>query len=42
MLALLLYSPSMTSGVAMTVVWRILFSGDERLESVTYTMAEEE
>jgi len=29
-LALLLYSPSMTSGVAMTVVWRILFSGDER------------
>lgn len=29
-LALLLYSPSMTSGVAMTVVWRIIFSGDER------------
>ncbi len=29
-LALLLYSPSMTSGVAMTVVWKILFSGDER------------
>lgn len=29
-LALLLYSPSMTGGVAMTVVWRILFSGDER------------
>ena len=29
-LALLLYSPSMTNGVAMTVVWRILFSGDER------------
>lgn len=29
-LALLLYSPSMTSGVAMTVVWRILFSGDQR------------
>ena len=29
-LALLIYSPSMTSGVAMTVVWRILFSGDER------------
>ncbi len=29
-LALLLYSPSMTSGVAMNVVWRIIFSGDER------------
>ena len=29
-LALLLYSPSMTSGVAMTVVWKILFSGDQR------------
>lgn len=29
-LALLLYSPSMTSGVAMTVVWRVIFSGDER------------
>lgn len=29
-LALLLYSPSMTSGVAMTVVWKIIFSGDER------------
>lgn len=27
-LALILYSPSMTSGVAMAVVWRILFSGD--------------
>lgn len=27
-LALIFYSPSMTSGVAMTVVWRILFSGN--------------
>ena len=29
-LALLIYSPSMTSGVAMNVVWRIILSGDER------------
>ena len=29
-LALLIYSPSMTSGVAMSVVWRVIFSGDER------------
>ena len=29
-LALLIYSPSMTSGVAMTVVWKIIFSGDQR------------
>lgn len=28
-LALLIYSPSMTSGVAMAVVWTIIFSGDE-------------
>lgn len=28
-MALILYSPSMTSGVAMTVVWRTLFSGDQ-------------
>ncbi|MCX7707984.1 MAG: sugar ABC transporter permease, partial [Anaerolineae bacterium] len=28
-LALILYSPSMTSGVAMAVVWRTLFSGDQ-------------
>jgi len=28
-LALMLYSPSMTAGVAMTVLWRIIFSGDE-------------
>lgn len=28
-LALLLYSPSMTSGVAMAVVWKILFSGNQ-------------
>lgn len=27
--ALILYSPSMTSGVAMTVVWQTLFSGDQ-------------
>lgn len=28
-LALVLYSPSMTAGVAMSVVWTILFSGDQ-------------
>ncbi|WP_308636204.1 carbohydrate ABC transporter permease [Paenibacillus silvisoli] len=28
-LALIIYSPSMTMGVAMTVVWSIFFSGDE-------------
>lgn len=28
-LALIIYSPSMTSGVAMAVVWTIIFSGDE-------------
>ena len=28
-LALALYSPSMTAGVAMTVLWRVIFSGDE-------------
>lgn len=28
-LALIFYLPSMTSGVAMTVVWRILFSGNQ-------------
>ena len=27
-LALALYSPSMTAGVAMTVLWRVIFSGD--------------
>lgn len=27
--ALILYSPSMTAGVAMTVVWKSLFSGDQ-------------
>lgn len=27
-LALILYSPSMTTGVAMAVVWKVLFSGD--------------
>lgn len=28
-LALVIYSPSMTSGVTIAVVWRILFSGDQ-------------
>lgn len=28
--ALIIYSPSMTAGVAMAVVWRIIFSGDEQ------------
>ncbi len=28
-MALVLYSPSMTSGVAMAVVWKTLFSGDQ-------------
>lgn len=28
-LALILYSPSMTTGVAMAVVWKTLFSGDQ-------------
>lgn len=28
-LALILYSPSMTSGVAMAAVWKTLFSGDQ-------------
>ena len=27
--ALILYSPSMTAGVAMTVVWKMIFSGDQ-------------
>ncbi len=27
--ALILYSPSMTSGVAMSVLWKILFTGDQ-------------
>jgi len=29
LLALVIYSPSMTAGVAMATVWRILFSGDQ-------------
>ena len=29
-LALIIYSPSMTSGIAMTVLWKIIFSGDEQ------------
>lgn len=28
--ALLIYSPSLTSGVTMTVIWRVLFSGDQQ------------
>ena len=28
-LALIFYSPSMTGGVAMTVLWKIIFSGDQ-------------
>jgi multiple sugar transport system permease protein len=28
-LALLIYSPSLTSGVAMAVVWKIIFAGDQ-------------
>ncbi len=27
--ALVLYSPSMTTGVAMTVLWKVIFSGDQ-------------
>ena len=27
--ALILYSPSMTSGIAMTVIWKVIFSGDQ-------------
>ena len=29
-LALIVYSPSMTSGIAMAVLWKTIFSGDER------------
>jgi len=29
LLALILYSPSMTAGVAMSVLWTVIFSGDE-------------
>ncbi len=28
-LALMIYSPSMTAGVAITVLWQVIFSGDE-------------
>ncbi|VEU81218.1 Inner membrane ABC transporter permease protein ycjO [Haploplasma axanthum] len=28
-LALVIYSPSMTAGIAMSVMWKIIFSGDE-------------
>lgn len=28
-LALLIYSPSMTTGIAMTVVWTVIFNGDQ-------------
>ena len=27
--ALILYSPSLTSGVAMTVLWKVMFTGDQ-------------
>lgn len=27
--ALIIYSPSLTSGVAMTVIWKVLFNGDQ-------------
>ncbi|WNB92642.1 sugar ABC transporter permease [Bacillus sp. NEB1478] len=39
-LALIIYSPSMTAGVAMAVVWTIIFSGDETgyLNSLLITM----
>ena len=29
-LAIIIYSPSLTSGVVMTVIWRALFSGDQQ------------
>lgn len=29
-LSLIIYSPSMTSGIAMAVLWKIIFSGDEQ------------
>jgi len=29
-LALIIYSPSMTMGIAMSVLWKIIFSGDEQ------------
>lgn len=29
-LSLIIYSPSLTSGVAMSVLWKIIFSGDEQ------------
>lgn len=39
-LALIIYSPSMTAGIAMSVVWTIIFSGDETgyLNSLLITM----
>ncbi|MFP7298884.1 carbohydrate ABC transporter permease [Neobacillus niacini] len=39
-LALIIYSPSMTAGVAMAVVWTIIFSGDQTgyLNSMLITM----
>ncbi|ALC91411.1 ABC transporter permease [Bacillus sp. FJAT-18017] len=40
LLALIIYSPSMTAGVAMAVVWTIIFSGDQTgyLNSILITM----
>ncbi|TYS66939.1 sugar ABC transporter permease [Sutcliffiella horikoshii] len=39
-LALIIYSPSMTAGIAMAVVWTIIFSGDQTgyLNSLLITM----
>lgn len=39
-LALLIYSPSMTAGIAMAVMWRIIFSGDSSgyLNSILLSM----
>ena len=39
-MTLIVYSPSMTSGIAMTVLWKIIFSGDEQgyLNSILLSM----
>ena len=29
-LALIIYSPSLTAGVAMSVMWKVIFSGDKK------------
>jgi multiple sugar transport system permease protein len=38
-LALILYSPSMTTGVAMAVVWKTIFSGDQNGYLNSYLMS---